>query len=86
MKIIAIIVAVLFLLTVFSGCSTYREVCEITAIYHDTVTVVDHNGELWEFYSDASWFVGEWVEVTFDRKPNADNLHEVEIVNARLAY
>ena len=86
MKIIAIILAILLLLAVFNGCTAYKEVCEIAAVRNGIVTVVDHNGELWEFYSDANWFVGEWVEVTFDRKPNADNLHEVEIVNARLAY
>lgn len=86
MKIIAIILAILLLLTMFNGCTTYKEVCEITAVRNSIVTVVDHSGELWEFYSDANWFVGEWVEVAFDRKPNADNLHEVEIINARLAY
>lgn len=80
------IIIIATLLAVFSGCTTHREVCEITEVRNGIVTVVDHSGELWEFYSDANWFVGEWVEVTFDRKPNADNLHEVEIVNARLAY
>ena len=86
MKIIAIILAILLLLTMFNGCTVHREVCEIAEVRNGIVAVVDHNGELWEFYSDANWFVGEWVEVTFDRKPNADNLHEVEIINARLAY
>lgn len=85
MKVIAIIAAVVLLLAMFNGC-TYREICEIAEVNHDVVTVVDHKGEEWEFYSDANWFVGELVEITFDRKPNADNLHEVEIINARLAY
>ena len=86
MKTIAIILAILLLLTMFNGCTNYREVCEITEVRHGVVTVVDRHGEEWEFYSDANWFIGELVEITFDRKPKPDNLHEVEIIDARLAW
>lgn len=85
-NIVIFIIIIAILLAVFNGCATYREICEITEVNYGIVTVVDHHGEEWEFHSDANWFVGELVEVTFDRKPNPDNLHEVEIIRVRLVY
>ena len=86
MRFITFITIIAILLTMFSGCTTYREICEITEVNHGIVTVVDRHGEEWEFYSDAHWFIGELVEITFDRKPTESNFHEVEIINARLAW
>lgn len=86
-RIITITLAILFLLTMFSGCTTtHKAICEVVEVKHGIVTVVDRHGEEWEFYSDANWFIGELVEITFDRKPEPSNFHEVEIINARLAY
>ena len=85
MRIITILIAILLLLTMFSSCTTTcREICEVVEVKHGIVTVVDRHGEEWEFYSDANWFCGELVEITFDRRPEPSNFHEVEIINARL--
>lgn len=84
-NIVTIVAIIAILLTMFSGrTTTCREICEVVEVKHGIVTVVDRHGEEWEFYSDANWFSGEWVEITFDRKPTESNLNEVEIINARL--
>lgn len=86
-NIVTIVAIIAILLTMFSGCTTtHKAICEVVEVKYGIVTVVDRHGEEWEFYSDANWFNGELVEITFDRKPTESNFHEVEIINARLAY
>ena len=48
-------------------CKLYKKMTIVveTNRQSDVVTVIDKNGELWEFYGVEDWFVGDYCLLTF---------------------
>lgn len=84
-KIIAIIIVLMLALSACGG-ATSKTICSIVEVDGNVVTVMDNNGELWEFYSTANFLIGEEVEVEFDDSGTPDWIYDDCIVSVKLAW